>query len=247
LFTGKGPLALRLDILGGPAALLGLRYEAHTRSMPSFRLVGHAVALAALLTGGCHSRAALGAGGDASDAGKSAASGGNGGAPLDARDSAASNGGGGSSGGVGGSSNANVPRDPNPVDADVSDGRTPVAFIRETPSTNFPGADVTVYSDASAHRISTPQRESSINEADGGVRDYAAGAPAVVSFLADLEAVGDVSQIPAGKCPKSASFGTVTTVTANGHTSRDLQCLMNPTPAQQALLTDCNQLLWNSP
>jgi hypothetical protein len=59
----------------------------------------------------------------------------------------------------------------------------------------------------------------------------------------DLRAIGDLSNIQGVWCGKSVSFGTTTTVTANGKTSVDLQCLQNPTPAQCALYYDCLALI----
>jgi hypothetical protein len=69
-------------------------------------------------------------------------------------------------------------------------------------------------------------------------------------FLTDLDTVGDVSAIPASPananlqsdCAKSGSFGTVTTITAQGKTSGDMQCLKDPTATASALAADCRAL-----
>jgi hypothetical protein len=113
-----------------------------------------------------------------------------------------------------------------------------VALIVVSASTNATETNVTVYSDASANRTIGPARGSF----DGSPAMFPAGSADVVAFLADLTAVGNVAAIPIGQCGKSVSFGTTTTVTANGSTSGDLQCLKNPTVAASALAMDCQAL-----
>jgi hypothetical protein len=122
------------------------------------------------------------------------------------------------------------------------------AIIHVSRSTNSPELFVTVYCDGSAERALGAAGTGS----NGGImpQTYAPGSPEVAMFLTDLDAVGDVSAIPAGPanpnllspCAKSASFGTVTTITAQGKTSGDVQCLMNPTAAESALAADCRVL-----
>ena len=41
----------------------------------------------------------------------------------------------------------------------------------------------------------------------------------------DLQSIGDVTKIQIGQCFKSASFGTLTTITYNGKSSGDLECI----------------------
>jgi hypothetical protein len=124
----------------------------------------------------------------------------------------------------------------------VGDGGV-VALIVESASSNAAEADVTVYSDGSANRtIGSPRGSFSVSPAM-----FPAGSPEVVVFLADLTAVGNVSTIQIGQCGKSVSFGTTTTVTANGSTSGDLQCLKNPTAAAAALAMDCAVLDGDDP
>jgi hypothetical protein len=122
-----------------------------------------------------------------------------------------------------------------------STDHTQVAAIHVTASTNSPAIDVAVFCDGSAARtISDPSYPNVTNVMP---RTYDPGSPEVMTFLADADAVADVSTIPidAG-CPKSVSFGTVTTVSARGQSSGDLQCLANPTPAAAALANDCKLL-----
>ena len=119
-----------------------------------------------------------------------------------------------------------------------------VALVRVSASTNSAEVDVAVYSDGSATRTIGPARNSVL---DGTPAMFPPGQPAVLQFLKDLEAVGNVAAIPIGQCPKSVSFGTTTTVTAGGNTSGDLQCLKNPTPAETSLAADCNTLAADSP
>ena len=119
-----------------------------------------------------------------------------------------------------------------------------LALIKVSASTNSAEVDVTVYSDGSANRTIGPARNSSL---DGKPAMFLPGQPAVAQFLADLDAVGNVAAIPIGQCPKSTSFGTITTVTAGGKTSGDLQCLKNPTPAETSLAGDCDVLTTGVP
>jgi hypothetical protein len=143
-------------------------------------------------------------------------------------------------------------------DESIRDGSTPdvreeVASIRMTRSTNSAEIDVAVYSDGSAER--TVGELSALDAAsvlDPAPKTYPPGSPEVLQFLCDLAIVGDVSAIPADPglpfpstpgCAKSASFGTITTVTAGGKTSGDLECLENPTTAVTALAQDVAALL----
>jgi len=119
-----------------------------------------------------------------------------------------------------------------------------VALIKVSASTNSAEVDVTVYSDGSATRTIGPARNSVL---DVTPAMFLPGQPAVAHFLADLDAVGNVAAIPIGQCPKSASFGTTTTVTAGGKTSGDLQCLKNPTAAETSLAADCDALTNGDP
>jgi hypothetical protein len=116
-------------------------------------------------------------------------------------------------------------------------GRTQVASITVSHSTNTPEVDVAVYGDGSADRTLQGAPRLGLMP-----MSYPANSPEVEQFLIDLGAVGDVSTIPTGHCIKSASFGTTTTVTAAGKTSGDLQCLQNPTAAETALANDCKLL-----
>ena len=121
------------------------------------------------------------------------------------------------------------------------------ASIDVSRSTNSPDLHVTVNCDGSAVRLIG---ESTNNSLGTMPRTWEASSPEVVKFLADLDAVGDVSAIPASPadphllsdCVKSVSSGTNTTITAQGKTSGDMQCLKNPTPAQTALADDCRVL-----
>jgi hypothetical protein len=114
------------------------------------------------------------------------------------------------------------------------------ARIHQTASTNSPTVDIVVYCDASAERTLGNDSEFNVGLTP---MSFPAGAPEIVAFLVDLDASGDVSELGARTgCPKSASFGTVTTITALGKTSGDVQCLYFPTPAETALSRDCNLL-----
>jgi hypothetical protein len=126
-----------------------------------------------------------------------------------------------------------------PGDASSPDARTAVATITVSRSTNSPEIDVVVYSDGSAERtIIGPD-----GGAGGSPRTFDPGSPEGTMFLSDLGAAGDISTIPVSPdCPKSVSFGTVTTVTAGGKTSVDMQCLLSPSAVHAALAHDCEVL-----
>ena len=114
-----------------------------------------------------------------------------------------------------------------------------VASRRQSASTNAPGINVVVYGDASAERTIGPPKNLPV----APPMSYPPGSADVQKFIADVQAVGDVTRIEIGGCGKSVSFGTTTTVTANGNTSGDLQCVKMPTTAEAALIGDCNGLL----
>jgi hypothetical protein len=133
------------------------------------------------------------------------------------------------------------------VDAPQSEAGDLVATIFESASTNTGSFEVLVYSDGSATRISGPKGYCEVFCNDGGCTScqssssyYPPGTPTVMQFLADFQAVGDLSNIQKTYyCTKSTSNGTYTTVSANGKSSVDLQCMANPTAAQCALYADC--------
>jgi hypothetical protein len=124
-----------------------------------------------------------------------------------------------------------------------------VARIYLSESTNTPWVQVIVYADASAVRTVGPPKAGWLVLADGAVVPrgalpwtFEAGSPEIIKFIQDLAAAGDVSAIPIGSCMKSVSFGTTTHLSAGGKQSGDLQCATNVTPAQAALIGDCQAL-----
>jgi len=137
---------------------------------------------------------------------------------------------------------------PRPGVCDGVPATSQAATIHVSRSTNSPELIVTVHCDGSAERALGMAG----TDNNGGImaQNYAPSSPEVLVFLTDLDAVGDVSAIPAGPanlnlqspCAKSVSFGTVTTIDAQGKTSGDMQCLMNPTAAESALAADCRVL-----
>jgi hypothetical protein len=115
--------------------------------------------------------------------------------------------------------------------------RTEVAHITVSRSTNTPAIDVVVYSDASAVRtIGGDAGASTVTP-----RVFDAASADVDSFILDLTAAGDLGAIgdkTGQRCPKSASSGTVTTITAYGTTSGDIECLTSAGRAEVALAHD---------
>jgi hypothetical protein len=124
------------------------------------------------------------------------------------------------------------------IDGGSADARVQAATIEISRSTNSPEIDVVVYSDGSADR--TVVGTGGVNST--APKTFSAGSPEGTAFLSDLAAVGDVSAIPTGACAKSVSFGTVTTISAGGKTSGDLQCLEDPSAADTALVAAGNAL-----
>jgi len=122
--------------------------------------------------------------------------------------------------------------------------RVQVASIHVTASTNAGEIDVAIYDDASAERTLGPVKSNTWSSP--APKSYPPHSPEVEKFLCDLgaipdlSAVGDhVSRIDETACGKSGSNGTLTTVTAGGLTSGDVQCLVQPTAATSALADDC--------
>jgi hypothetical protein len=118
------------------------------------------------------------------------------------------------------------------------------AQITLSRSTNSPEFRVTVLNIGSANRaVIAPDGTPS------ALRSFPRGAPEVTLFLYDLQAVGDLSAVGdpgpifGESCGKSASFGTQTKIVSFNFSSGDLQCLVNPTPAQTALAHDTDVLL----
>ncbi len=121
---------------------------------------------------------------------------------------------------------------------------SPVAEIIETASANRAGFDVLVYSDGSATQTTVPSSGCPFLGADDtncqtSSSYYPPGSPIVMQFLTDLQAAGELSNIQeVSFCSKPLCCANVTTVSASGRSSPDLQCMANPTPAQCALYLD---------
>jgi hypothetical protein len=112
------------------------------------------------------------------------------------------------------------------------------AVVSDSGSTNAGAATVTVYCEGDAQRD-----ESAGGSLTKASMNFPMGSAAVTTFLADLSAVGNVSALKTGRCAKSVSFGSVTTLTVGKVTTGDIQCLEDPTPAESALVADCFTLL----
>src|SRR5581483_1670880 len=136
-------------------------------------------------------------------------------------------------------------------------GRHVVANIVLSSSTNSPEIAVEVDQEGSAERVLVAPDGGLLSAgSDGGLsipppHTFPAGSPEVTRFLYDLRLAGDIRQVGdpgpifGEACAKSASFGTTTKVTlfADGETSGDLQCLLNPSDAQLALVRDVDVLV----
>lgn len=133
-------------------------------------------------------------------------------------------------------------------------GHALVGEIFESASTNARSMKVEVFADASAERSLGPptqleeQTDGGLGALDGTPKTFPPASADVLVFLQALAAVNDLSAIPIRRsCTKSISFGTTTTVTANGQTTGDLQCIDSESDAGdvtagQALFAACRTL-----
>jgi hypothetical protein len=121
-------------------------------------------------------------------------------------------------------------------------GHATAAEIHVSRSTNSPAIDVIMFCDSSAER--TLESAGDTNDVNATPKVYPPGSPEVMAFLADLNAVGDVSTIPTDYCDKPVSFATTITVSDLGKSSGDLECLNYPSASQTALANDCETLAW---
>jgi len=111
-------------------------------------------------------------------------------------------------------------------------GHALVGEIFESASTNSRSIKVEIFADASAERTIGPptqieeQTDGGLGPLDGTPKSFPPGSTEALVFLQALTGVNDLSAIPIRRnCTKSNSFGTTTTVRANGTTSGDLQCI----------------------
>lgn len=113
-----------------------------------------------------------------------------------------------------------------------------LATIIQSGSTNSRGYSVVIRNDGSATSVLIGTTDAMV-----GKREFPAGTVDTKTLRQLLAQIGDVSKIPAGHCPKSASFGTTTKIEYEGKTSGDLQCIGQPAPdGNQALLQASNEL-----
>jgi len=120
-------------------------------------------------------------------------------------------------------------------------GHALVGEIFQSASTNARSMKVEIFADASAERTIGPptadeaQTDGGLGPLDGTPKSFPPGSPDVLVFLQALAGVNDLSAIPIRRnCTKSISFGTTTTVRANGQTSGDLQCVDSESDAGDA-------------
>ena len=116
--------------------------------------------------------------------------------------------------------------------------RTPAAMIHTTGDVSdvTPEMSVAICADASAQR--TVRRNGYY-----APKTWPAGSAEVARLLHDMETVGDVSSIPTYTCAQNCCT-TITTISASGKTSGDLECADAGTPAQMVLVAECRALLF---
>ena len=91
--------------------------------------------------------------------------------------------------------------------------RSTDAMIRNSGSTNAAGFTIVVHPDATVDMIN-----------DGELSHATAGHAQVRWLFQKLRAAAPLDAMSAGRCMKSASFGSSTTITYDGKTSPDLTC-----------------------
>ena len=97
------------------------------------------------------------------------------------------------------------------------------ATIVDSGSTNIGGYTVVVHPDYSADV-----------SASGTTEHKTVGAPQARWLFAKLRAAMPLGNLPAGRCMKSASFGSSTTIAYDGQTTPDLTCVGDPTSRELA-------------
>jgi hypothetical protein len=106
-----------------------------------------------------------------------------------------------------------------------------LATIIQSRSTNTRGYTIIIRNDGSA----TAEISSGAGFASGPepprTQAFPPGTIDTKTLRRLLTAIGDVSKIPAGSCPKSVSFGTRTQIAYAGKTSGDLQCIGQQAPS----------------
>lgn len=100
-----------------------------------------------------------------------------------------------------------------------------MATINVSGSTNTLPYSITIYSDGSAKAV--------VQGSNSG-QTLPASTINVQALQDLLNQTGDVSKITTGFCAKSVSFGTTTTISYNGKTSGDLQCIKTDASTPQA-------------
>jgi hypothetical protein len=113
-----------------------------------------------------------------------------------------------------------------------------LATIIQSGSTNTRGYSVVIHNDGSATSVFIGTTNAIVDK-----REFPAGTVDTKTLQQLLAQIGDVSKIPTGHCPKSASFGTTTKIEYEGKTSGDLQCIAQAAPdGNQALLQASKEL-----
>jgi hypothetical protein len=114
---------------------------------------------------------------------------------------------------------------PAPITTPAPTGTNILAIINVSGSTNTFPYSITVYQDGSA-KAAVEGSTSSETLPPKTVN--------IVQLQGLLNQIGDVSKIANGSCAKSVSFGTTTTISYNGNTSGDLQCLKDDSTEPRA-------------
>jgi len=122
--------------------------------------------------------------------------------------------------------------------------RTLLATINESRSTNTIGYILTLYTDGSGSleyeqeppRLFFSEQRQHFNKGTWDIN----------KLKTDLQVVGNVSTIVSPQaCGKSVSFGTVLTITYNGHTSGDLSCPYENDIKVNNIKTDLSDIMKN--
>jgi len=117
-------------------------------------------------------------------------------------------------------------------------GSGPAATIVNSGSTNMPGFRISVErSGIATHTTMARGSQPAKN------RNAKIPAALLQRFFADLEGARPLSELPAPRCMKSASFGTTLTVEFAGQSTPDLSCGDGGNAKLQALIQDSGEIV----
>ena len=116
-----------------------------------------------------------------------------------------------------------------------------LATIIESGSTNTCAYNVLIHNDGRATAEIRGTLDPMVER-----REFPPGSIDTKTLRSLLTAIGDVSKIPTAFCPKPVSLGTTTTISYEGKTSGDLQCVQQQASGGDPALLQASQDLAKS-